>query len=255
MIRIILLILFFFHIKSYSLQTIQLGVEDINYYPIYGTFDFEDNQLKDYEGLSADIFRLFNKSQNEYEIIFNPRPVKRLYIEFLLKNSNLDAKFPDNPLWNKEQKVEAQKKIFYSDPILEYTDGAFVLNENKNLNINNLKSIGILAGFSPIGYEEKINSGNIIVEESFNVNSLLEKLLRKRLDAVYLSKFVMICKTQKLKKSNLVLFSNKLPNNSGYYYISTSKYPKFIKLFNEFLKNKKNTINKMQDYYLKFKCN
>ena len=223
MFRIIFFILFCFHIKSYSVQTIQLGVEDINYYPIYGTFDFEDNQLKDYEGLSADIFRLFNKSQIEYEIIFNPRPIKRLYVEFLSKNSNLD--------------------------------GAFVLNENKNLNLNNLKSIGILAGFSAIGYEEKIRSGKVIIEESFNVNSLLEKLLRNRIDAVYLSKFVMTCKTQKLKKSNLVLFSNKLPNSSGYYYISTSKHPKFIKIFNEFLNNKKETINKMQDYYLKFKCN
>ena len=126
MYRIFLLIsLFLSSTASYAVQKIQLGVESVNYYPLYGTFDENDKDSGEYVGLAADIFRLYNKSQNNFEVEFQPRPIKRLFAEFLKDNSAFDAKFPDNALWAADMKKD--KNVIYSDSVMEYTDGSFVL--------------------------------------------------------------------------------------------------------------------------------
>lgn len=253
--RILCLIycLYFFQVKA--VQIIQLGVEDVNFFPIYGTYDGNDNKLLEYDGYSADIFRLFNKSQNKYEIKFNPVQIKRLFLEFLDPKSILDAKYPDDPKWAVDLKKSKGLKIYYSLPVINYTDGAFVLKENQNADISKIKNLGMILGFSPIGYEEYINSGKINLEQTINVKILFDWLINKKVDAIYISKSIGECKLNILKHSDKIVFNSKLPILKGSYRLSSIKYPELINDFNIFLKKKKYFLGKMQKNITKFKCN
>lgn len=85
MIKITIIILTFIQFNCFGKQIIQLGIENIDYYPLYATFESADKKSKEYDGLSFDILKLFNQSQNEFEIVFNPLPIKKLYFEYLKK--------------------------------------------------------------------------------------------------------------------------------------------------------------------------
>lgn len=95
-----------YSLNAFAVQKIHLGVEDINYYPLYGTYDGEDKKTGKFNGLIEELFNLYNKSQKEFELIYEARPIKRLYEEFLGNNSTLDALFPDNPYWAPELKKD-----------------------------------------------------------------------------------------------------------------------------------------------------
>lgn len=164
--------------------------------------------------------------------------LKSCTLNTLKKNSKLDAKFPDNPLWADKIKKETNAKIYYSEPILNFTDGAFVLQKNKNLDINHVKIIGTISGFSPIGYQEKINKGKIKLVEFNDINSLIKKLLSNNVNLIYINKFIGKCKAKNFNKDKEIVFSNKLPQASGEYYLSSINNFKFISLFNDFLKKK-----------------
>lgn len=248
---ILIFVLNFFLIFSiHGVQKIHLGVQDINYYPLYGTYDGEDKKIGKFNGLIEELLDLYNKSQKDFLLIYEVRPIKRMYEEFLGKNSNLDAIFPDNPNWSTD--IKQGKKLSYSLPVIDYTDGLFVLEENKNATLADIKVIGTLAGFSAFDYKNEIDSGKIKLEESFNTSSLIEKLAKKRVDYIYANKFIIQCKLAKLKLKN-VLFSERLPHTVSHYYLSSEKFPNLIKSFNAFLIKNKNVISKINNSYIN-KC-
>ncbi|WGL59944.1 hypothetical protein QEJ31_15535 [Pigmentibacter sp. JX0631] len=252
--KLLSLIYCLFFCQAKAVQIIQLGVEDVNFFPIYGTYDGNDNKLLEYDGYSADIFRLFNKSQNKYEIKFNPVQIKRLFLEFLDPKSILDAKYPDDPNWAMDLKKSKGLKIYYSLPVIKYTDGVFVLKENQKNDITKIKTLGMILGFSPIGYEEYIKSGKIKLEQTINVKILFDWLINKKVDAIYISKSIGECKLNILKYSDKIVFNDKLPVLSGSYRLSSIKYPELIKDFDIFLNKKKNFLGQMQKNITKFKC-
>ena len=254
LVKIIIVFFFSLHIPVHATQTIQLGFEDINFYPIYGTYDANDNKLLEYDGYSADVFKLFNKSQKKFELIFNPIQIKRLYLEYLSPESALDAKYPDDPNWAQELKEKAKVKIHYSTPILKYTDGTFVLNENNNFKIENIKKLGIILGFSPVGYEEQIKDGRTKLVETINVKELFNMLIEKKVDGIYISKYIGICKLNVMKLDQRIVFNSELPSLTGYYRLSSKKYPELISLFNYFLRKNKRYLVNMEKNILKFKC-
>ncbi len=252
--KIIIFFFFSLNIPAQAAQIIQLGVEDINFYPIYGTYDANDNKLLEYDGYSADVFKLFNKSQKKYEFVFNPIQIKRLYLEYLSPESALDAKYPDDPNWAQDLKEKAKVKINYSTPMLKYTDGTFVLIENKNFKIENIKKLGIILGFSPVGYEQQIKDGRTILFETINVKELFNMLIAKKVDGIYISKYIGLCKLNVMKLHDKIVFNNELPSLTGYYRLSSKKYPELINLFNYFLRKNKRYLVNMEKNILKFKC-
>lgn len=249
MIKYLLVFLFLINssFSAFSTQKINLGVESINYYPLYGTFDSNDKNINVFNGLAADVFELYNKSQNNFQIIFKPMPIKRLFQEYLEHNSSIDAKFPDNPYWAADLKKE--KDIKYSQSILNYTDGIFVLSSNKNAKVSDIKILGTMAGFTPIKFINEIKNNKIKIEESNNTMSLIEKLKQKRVDFIYVNKYVGQCKIAKLKYNDII-FDESLPYTSSKFYLSSIKYPELIKSFNSFLIKNSNNIEKIKESYL-----
>lgn len=244
--------LFIFCSASSATQKINLGVEAINYYPLWGTYDLNDKNTGNYIGLAADIFQMYNKFQNEFEIVAQPRPIKRLYAEFLKQDATLDAKFPDNPYWADDLKKGI--KVGYSDSIIDYTDGVFVLKKNNDLTLDKINSMGILAGFTPFDYLDQIKKGQIKIENSNAVTHLLDKLVHERVQTIYINKYIGNCILIKRNEADKVIFINSLPHKDSKYFISSIKYPKLLISFNKFLQEKKEEINKIKQDYIEHKC-
>lgn len=246
----LLLIIFSMNLflSARAVVKLNLGVEEINYFPIYGTLDGFDYKSGEYVGYAAEVIRLYNKSQNEFQLIIELRPMNRLYYEFLSDKSIIDAKFPDNPLWNKELKTN--KNIKYSNSVLDYTDGVFILKKHKGKLLKEIKTMGTISGFTPIPYLKEIESGKIKLEYSSGTTSLLKKLLLDKVDAIYLNKLIGICKLQKLSDGNNAMFDPSLPHSNSQYYLSSYKHPELIDSFNIFLKTHKENILKIKYEYI-----
>jgi len=237
-------------------QKVELAVEDKNYFPLSGTYDSDDKPAGQYVGVVADMFKLFNKSQSEFELVVKPYPIKRLIFEYLKPDSLIGVRFPDDKDWDADFKKTSgyQDKLVYSEPVIAYTDGAFVLESNKNIDLTKLTSMGLIGGFSPDAYDAQIKSKQIRLEDSLNTVSLLGKLVQKKVDAIYINKFIGLCKLGKLKDAHVV-FSEVLPHRDSSYRLSSVKFPKLVTTFNKFLKEKGSDIEQIKQDYLKNNCN
>jgi polar amino acid transport system substrate-binding protein len=205
--------------------TYVVGVEALNYYPYYS------DEGKQYSGFSRDLLDSFAKEKGytfEYKIL----PVSRLYESFFA--GELDFKYPDNLLWQ-----ESKRKgmvISYSEPIIGYTDGVFVLPVNKGKGVEGLKSLGTVRGFTPWDYLGRVEKGQIKIQE---VNSFQQSLLQGingRVDGVYMNTEVGDYQLNVvLKLPDALVFDDALPSSKGFYTLSSTKNASVIAEFNEFL--------------------
>ena len=217
-----------------------IGVEDIKYMPLFDSVDGK------YVGVVRDILDQFAK-QNGYHFEYKIRSVKRLYFEFLEKKK-LDFKFPDNPNWKVEKKMNIP--VIYSRPIIRYKDGIVVKPENKGLVIDKIKKIGTIKGFTPLGYEVFIQSGKIKLLEHNTVSRLLKQVLSGKLDGAYINTFVSnYCLRSAFGRPQVLLFENSLPYIESSYLLSTLEHVQIIKEFNSFLKGEKKWIELVKKKY------
>ncbi|MBF0207971.1 MAG: transporter substrate-binding domain-containing protein [Oligoflexia bacterium] len=218
-----------------------VGVEELSYFPHYSS----DNG--NYGGFARDLLDAFAKYKGisfKYEI----RPLKRLFGDFL--DEQLDFKYPDNPYWQADLKKEKNKKVIYSDPIVDYIDGVVVLPENKGAGIKKLKLLGIVGGFTAWNYLAQIKSGEVKVEDSVTSDALLKKVIAKRNDGAYANVAVAKYQLEKvLNQPNALVFDPDLPHTKSSYLLSTIKHPGLMEDFNKFLKEKKDLVDEIKKKY------
>ena len=220
-------------------QEYTVGVEDIDYYPIYGERDGS------YSGFARELLDNFAQSEG---IVLNYKvlPIKRLFNDFL--NQKVDFKFPDSPYWKKDQKQG--KNVLYSAPVLEYVDGVMVLPENLNSGKANLAKLGVVRGFTAWDYLGDIESGAVKIVENTSLDGLMNLVKNKRIDGVY---FNVVVATAFLDNtsfaSDLVVFDESLPHTRSEYFMSTIKHPEVIDKLNAYLKNNAAAIAKLKEKY------
>lgn len=220
-------------------QTYSMGVENfVNFLP------YSDYQNKKFSGLGKDILDLY-AGQKGYKFDYKPLPLKRRDRMFVKKK--LDFIFPDNPKWIADLKKGI--KVKYS-PMLEYTDGVVVRKNNLGKGVKALKKMGMPNGFTAWLYIDKVNSGEIKVEES-SYNGLHLKLLKGRLDGVYVNVRIAQFYWEKIKghEKNPIQFDPSLPHVSGFWYLSSIKYPEIIDDFGSFMEKNKTQIEKLKKKY------
>ena len=109
-----------------SAKELQVGVEELDYFPIYA------QRENGYAGFARDLLDAFAKEYN-HTLVYRAYPIKRLYGEYL--RGRLDLKFPANKHWARE--LKAEKNVLYSSPVLEYIDdikaGNIDLSEHSEL--------------------------------------------------------------------------------------------------------------------------
>ncbi len=214
-------------------KTYTISVENISYKPYFYT-----DLSKNYKGFSRDLFDLFAK-KNNIQIEYSPMPVARILKDFF--NGDINFKFPDVASWQKENRVN--KKIIYSDNVVEYIDGVIVKVENKNKNLSFLKTLGTIRGFETSVYKMK----GIRIDESSNIPELIDKLSNNKVDAVFFNVSVAIHYiNNNAKYKNKFLFKRDFPYLREYYKLSTMKHKDFIDKFNVFLRTNRKEINALK---------
>lgn len=160
----------------------------------------------------------------------------------------LDFSFPDNPNWVTELRTGLD--IAYA-PMLDFIDGVLVLPEHEGQGVERLKVLGIPLGFTPYPYASLIESGAVRVEESGDYDSLYLKLIKKRVDGVYVNTRIAKYYWANIQKSEQVVFvfDPALPYASGSWYLSSIRYPRMIEEFKAFMRDNPKLIERLKREY------
>lgn len=216
-----------------------IGVEDIEYYPIYAKRD------GDYAGFARELFDAFG-AESGHRFQYKPLPIKRLFSDFL--GNKLDFKFPDNPNWQSDMK--AGKTVIYSDAVLDYVDGVLVPPSRLGKGKAELKNLGVVRGFTAWDYLGDIDKGDIRVNEGNSLTSLVKMTESQRIDGVYFNVIVARYFLEHTEfKKNALVFDQSLPHTRGQYHLSTLSHPKIVEQFNQFLKDKVALVETMKAKY------
>lgn len=217
-----------------------IGVEAIDYYPIYA------GNTGEYRGYARELLDAFAKKQG-YTFHYEALPVKRLFKSFL-DEQTLDFKFPDNQYWSGDMRKGVD--VTYSEPAVQYIDGVMVKPENKGRPVSDLKILGIIAGFTPFEYLDRIESGAVTLDESNEYSALLLKATMDRVDAAYSSVAVANYQLRDvLKQPEALVFDASLPHTKSGYMLSTIKHASVIGEFNAFMQQETELVQQLKDKY------
>ncbi len=216
-----------------------IGVEEINYYPLYRTTDGQ------YQGYARELLDAFAKA-NGYQFEYRPLPINRLYVS--LFNGDIDFKFPDNKLWRADIKKEQQ--VHYSGAVIRYTDGVLVKSDASPLAQSDLKDLGTVRGFTPWIYLDDVKAGRIEITETNTLASLIKLLDAGRVDGVYFNTLV----AQHFVKNELgsqiqLRFADELKHSSDAYHLSTLKHSDVTSQLNEFMASSSDVIKGLKKKY------
>ena len=215
-------------------------VQDYKQLPPYSEYNNGE-----YQGFNREILDLFAVSKG-YQFVYQAYPVKRLFHEFVQGTG--DFKYPDNPKWALHIKKNADIK--YSDPVVEYINGVLVLPENKDKGVQSLKKLGLVAGWTAIGYLDQQKSGAIDISENSSYVGLLKQAILGRIDGAYsnvaTSRYYL---KNIIQQQDALVFDPDLPHVRSHRSLASIKHPEIIAEFNAFLKQHGAAIQQLKDKY------
>lgn len=227
-------------IQAAEQRTFVIGVEDYEHFMPYS--QFKNNR---YDGLGKAILERF-AAEKGYRFDYQVYPLKRRDRMFV--EGRLDFIFPDHPYWVMDLKKGLD--IQYA-PMLEFTDGVVVLPENKGKGLKALKRMGLPLGFTAYQYLDAIKAGEIEVKES-GYDGLYRQVITRRIDGAYVNiKIARYYWQQQGAESDNkpIVFDPDLPHASGFWSLSSQKYPSVIKEFRAFMRDNSELIERLKQEY------
>jgi polar amino acid transport system substrate-binding protein len=217
-------------------EMLVVGVENQYYLPAYA---FENGV---YKGYARELLDAWARDRN-YRIEYRALPVPRLYASFF--GGQVDFKFPDNPNWKKDERVG--KAITYSDPVVAFVDGTSVRPGKKTANLEEIKILGTLGGFTPWAWLDRIQAGEATLSENFNIEALIRQGMAGRVDGVYANVAVINYQLDHvLKQPGALVFNPKLPYSRDNYQLSSIKHPEIVRDFNEWMRKNRDRIGTLK---------
>jgi len=215
-------------------------VQDYETFPPYSSY-----KNGRYSGFNRELLDLFAASEG-YEFNYLALPVKRLFFEFV--NGTGDLKYPDNPQW--QQAIKKGTAIVYSEPVVEYIDGIMVKPGNKGKPVDDVKKIGIVAGWTPWPYLGRKNDGSVEFLENSSYDGLLKQTMFGRNDGAYsnIAASQYFLKNVLLKPEALV-FDDTLPHVRSSRRLSSINHPELVEQFNAFLVEHASEVQALKDQY------
>ncbi|MDN6857327.1 transporter substrate-binding domain-containing protein [Pseudomonas sp. CAN2814] len=207
-------------------QTYVVGVEKLAFAPHYST-DAQGN----YQGFAREVLDLF-ASTSGITLEYRPLPVDALLPALL--SGQVDLKYPDNPSWAPEQK--AGKSLHYSQPVTEYVDGVLVAPERLGQGVGALKKLALVEGWTPRGYEQQVQSGQITIAPGADLRQMMQAALKKQADGAYFNVVVATYYLDNIRaKPGALVFDPSLPHTRSAFHLSTLKQGELIGRFDRFL--------------------
>ena len=225
---------------SIAQETYSVLVQDYQLLPPYSAYENGE-----YSGFNRDLLDMFAKHQGiQFEYV--ALPVKRLFIEFV--DGAGDLKYPDNPNW--AQSVKGDADITYSDAVVEYVNGVMIRPDDKDMSAEDIETLGILAGWTPIGYQDQIADGRISLLENNSYEGLLRQTMLGRVSAAYsnvsTSRYYL---DQKIGQPDGLVFDESLPHVRSTRNLSSINHPELIEAFNLFLTDRASDVKALKDSY------
>ena len=218
-----------------------VAVESIDYPPLYNGTD-----PNDYRGFARELLDLFG-ARYRHRFHYVPLPLNRLFAEFFTAG-NFDLKFPDNPKWRPDFKKGLN--VSYSDPVLNVTEGIFVLRNNAGHGADGLKSMATLTGFTPLPYTAQVRDGSVKLYFADNFDSLVKMLAIGRVDGIYASDLAMqFYESGHEAEKRAVVLDRSLPAAVSTFSLSTLKHPELVRQFNQFLQSDHDQIAALKRKY------
>lgn len=221
--------------KVAQADTFVVGVEDLNYYPY---FDFPS----DNPSFAKALLDQFAKD-NKHQITYLSLPIKQ-FPKWLYKE-NIDFKFPDNERWQEINNIH-DLKIFYSDEVVAMTSGTLVLDKNSNKDAAFFKTIGTVTGFHPTLWVDKIAQGKVTLFEDASPIILVQYLVNGLVDGLLIDLAVANNALRKLDLNKKIVFSDQITQEIYSYKLSTVKYPKILKQFNQWQVKRRKYIEELK---------
>ncbi|MBX2869802.1 MAG: transporter substrate-binding domain-containing protein [Acidiferrobacterales bacterium] len=218
-------------------DTFIIGVEDNQYLPHYS---YENGQ---YIGFGRDVLDAFFE-QTEDTIEYQALPVARLFSTFIA--GGVDFKYPDNEIWSAKEK--SRVNIYYSDPVVDYIDGVSVVPDKMNQPIDDIKIIGTVRGFSAWDWQDRIDSGQLILSENSSTEKLIQQAITGRIHGAYANIDVIqhILK-HRFDSNQQLVFDSSLPHTKSNYRLSSQHHPEVIEEFNIWLANNVELIEALKN--------
>lgn len=217
-----------------------IGVEDVNYAPLFSfSAERELEQCFTRELLTS----FFNHHQLKFKFV--ALPIKRFDKWFI--EQGIDFKFPDNMRWRESKRDKLN--ITFSAPVIELVAGTYVLKKNESLPKHQVTSLSTITGFHPTLWLDEIGAGQVTLIEEGAPVGVVKHLLLGNADATNIDKNVIRRELKKLKSNEQIVLAKNIPHQTYYYHFSSIKYPEIIGLFNRFLSENEGYIRTLKQKY------
>ena len=224
-----------------ALPEYSVGVEDVDYYPIYSV-TAPDYQ---YRGYARDLLDLF-AAREQIQLRYVALPVRRLFHNYWA--GRLDLVFPDSPRWNVDQKPAL--KISYSQAVLVFQDAMLVLPSRLGEPREQFRKLGFVRGFTPWKFQAQIAAGQVKIEESPGPEGLIRMALAGYIDGANMAQQVARYHLAQLgQPTGLVVEPNLLTLQDSRYYLSSIRHPELIARFDAFLRHEARAVQALKAKY------
>jgi len=220
-----------------------VGIEEINYFPVYSAIK---NNPGSFRGYYRELLDLFAKEEG-IQFRYHAFPVKRLFRKFL--DEELDFKNPASPKWQKSLKQNSNKTVFYSQKTLTF-DNVLLVPRGDSPAKRQVWTLGFIRGFTPWMFKDQIKIGTIKLQESHSPEALLNMVLLSRVDGIEIPRSVANYHLKRMDKEGLLVHEPSiLKSYKGTYYFATIKYPVLMKKFDQFLVSHAELLENIKERY------
>jgi len=232
-----LCMIFSFSASSFAKQYV-IGVEDVQYYPL---FDFKSDKAT----FTKELLDAFAESKG-YTFVYLSLPIKR-FDKWLLEHK-IDFKFPDNIRWYPDPSL--RHKYVFSKPVLRLVAGTTVLKSFLAKDTEEFKSIGTLLGFYPTTWIKQIEAGKVKLHEEVSTKLLVKKLVTGHLDGIDIEPSVIEHYLKELDvKTEIAMIDKRFRYDVYDFHFSTIDHPGVIEEFNTFLRDNPTLVNQLRAKY------
>lgn len=236
---LLLLSLSFFHSAQAYEKVYVVGVEALNYYPLYR---FEDDKVN-LPSFAHDLFHKFFTSHG-YKFRFQPLPIRRFNQWY--QENQIDFRFPDNADWLEST---TKSKLTFSEPVNYVVAGTFVLKQNRELKREQIDSLVTMTGYYPTFWIDRIKAGSTSLIETGSTLSVVKHVLLGNVKATNVEPSVLNHRMKELGREGEIVLNENIFHQRYPYYLSSNKYPEIIDQFNKFLVKEAGFVAKLKQKY------
>lgn len=221
-------------------QTYVVGVEELPFAPHYSL-----DAQGEYRGFAREVLDAF-AADSGVSLSYKALPVEQLLPA--LRRGEIDLKYPDSPHWAQGQKTGMT--LHYSQAVVDYVDGVLVAPGRQGRSLDDIQRLSLVQGWTPRGYEQRIDSGQIRLDYSDDLRQMIRQALKQDTDGAYFNVVVATHYLDNIRaRPGALVFDPKLPHTRGSFHLSSTRHPQLVARFDRFLGDRAAQVAALKDQH------